>query len=172
MQQVDRKFGGVAQSLFTLGTSLGLIPLYLFALMLDAGMSFVVVMQIVLFAAGILNLICAVIRGTVLEKIPHPKREIQSDNILRDFISENIRGLRLLLRVFPIFIVIVCVDALSDSFYDFAKNYYVNETLEFGYGEINLMILITLVISVPLALTAGHMFDKRGGKGLTLAVYR
>lgn len=171
MQQVDRRFGGVAQSLFTLGTSLGLVPLYLFALMLDTGMSFVAVMQILLFVAGVLYLICALIRGTVLEKIPLPKRAGQSDNILKDFISENARGLRLLMRVFPVFIAIICIDALSDSFYNFAKNYYVNETLNFGYAEINLMTLITLAFSVPLALVVGRVFDKRGGQGLALAVY-
>ncbi|MGY5874405.1 MAG: MFS transporter [Candidatus Thorarchaeota archaeon] len=171
MQQVDREFSGVAQSMFRLGTSLGLIPLYLFALMLDLGMSFITVMQIILFVAGILNLICAVIRVTGLEQLPLPKRKIQSDRLLKDFISENIRGLRLLLRVFPIFIVIICIDALSDSLYSFAKNYYVNETLGFGYVEINLMILITLAFSVPLALVVGRVFDKRGGQGLTLAVY-
>ena len=171
MQQVDRRLSGVAQSIFRLGTSLGLIPLYLFALMLDMGMSFVMVMQIMLFAAGVLNLICAIIRATGLEQLPLPKREIQSDSLLRDFISENIRGLRLLARGFPVFIVVLCVDALSDSFYSFAKNYYVNETLGFGYAEINLMILITLAFSVPLAIVVGRAFDKHGGQRVALAVY-
>ncbi|MGY5854310.1 MAG: MFS transporter [Candidatus Thorarchaeota archaeon] len=171
MQQVDREFSGVAQSMFRLGTSLGLIPLYFFALMLDLGMSFVTVMQIILFVAAILQFICAIIRVTGLEQLPLPKRESQSDDLLRDFIGENIRGLRLLVRVFPIFIVVICIDALSDSFYGFSKNYFVNETLEFGYAEINLMILITLAFSVPLALIVGRVFDKRGGQGLTLAIY-
>jgi hypothetical protein len=108
---------------------------------------------------------------TVLEQLPLPERKERSDTLLRDFINENIRGLRLLWRVFPIFIVIICVDALSDSFYGFTKNYYVNETLGFGYIEINLMILITLAFSVPFALVVGRVFDKRGGQGLTLVVY-
>ncbi len=171
MQQVDREFSGVAQSMFRLGTSLGIIPLYFFALMLDLGMSFVMLMQVTLFIAAILQFICAIIRATGLEQLPLPKRKTQSDDLLKDFISENIRGLRLLVRVFPIFIVVICIDALSDSFYSFSKNYFVNETLEFGYAEINLMILITLAFSVPLALAVGRVFDKRGGQGLTLAVY-
>ena len=157
--------------MFTLGTSLGLIPLYLFGLMLDIGMSFTVVMQIILFTAGILNLVCAVIRTVGLEQIPLPQRKTKSDNLLQDFIGENIRGFRLLWRVFPILILVICLDALSDSFYDFTKNYYVNETLEFGFAEINLMILITLAVSVPLALVVGRVFDKRGGQNLALAVY-
>jgi MFS family permease len=33
------------------------------------------------------------------------------------------------------------------------------------------MILITLAFSVPLALAVGRVFDKRGGQGLTVAVY-
>ncbi|MFW9793671.1 MAG: MFS transporter [Candidatus Thorarchaeota archaeon] len=171
MQQLDRRLGGVAQSLFTLGTALGVVPLYLFALMLDVGISFVIAMRIIFFIAAILNILCVLIRAFGLEQIPLPKRPAKSDNLLKDFVSENIRGFKLLIRVLPVLLFVLSLDALSDSFYDFAKNYYVNETLEFGYIEINLMILITLLISVPLALVVGRVFDRRGGQGLTLVVY-
>ena len=43
MQQVDRKFGGVAQSLFNLGSSLGLVPLFVISSLLDTGFEFVYV---------------------------------------------------------------------------------------------------------------------------------
>jgi len=171
MQQVDRRFGGVAQSLFNLGASLGLIPLYFIGVLLGAGYGFIYVMQVLLYASAILYFICAAIRAFGLESIPMPKRKNQSGNVLRDFISENVRGLKLLFRVFPIFVAVICIDALSDSFYAFANTYYLNETLNFGLGDINLMFLITLLISLPLTLYLGRFFDKHGGRKVTIAVY-
>jgi MFS family permease len=171
MEQIDRRLGGVAQSLFTLGATFGVVPLYLFALMLDVGLSLVIAMRIIFLAAAILNILNVFIRRFGLKQLPRPERTERSDNLLKDFVSENIRGFKLLARVLPVLLFILSLDALSDSFYNYAKIYYVNETLEFGYIEINLMILITLVISIALALVLGRVFDKRGGQGLTLAVY-
>ncbi|MFW9920890.1 MAG: MFS transporter, partial [Candidatus Thorarchaeota archaeon] len=171
MQQVDRKFGGVAQSLFNLGASLGLIPLYVISNLLGAGIEFVEVMRILLLVAAILYLIAAAVRAFALESIPIPKRYVSSGNLLRDFLAENIRGLRLLVRVFPVFVGLICLDALSDSFYQFANTYYLNETLEYTIGDINLMFLITLLISVPLTLWLGRFFDKHGGRKITVIVY-
>jgi MFS family permease len=153
MEQVDRRLGGVANSLFTLGTTWGLVPLFAVTILLDLGTGFVEIMQLLLFVAGILFLVSALI------------------NILRDFLSENIRGLKLLFKVFPIFVIVVGLDAFSDAFYRFGSLYFVNETLAFTIAEINLMILVTLAFSVPLTLWLGRVFDKRGGRGITIAVY-
>ncbi|MGV9170851.1 MAG: MFS transporter [Promethearchaeia archaeon] len=163
MEQIDRKFGGVAQSLFTLGTGLGLVPLYVVSILLNLGGVFVDVMRILLFIAGILYSVCAVIRATVLKSTKIPERQQDVDHILEDFKSENSRGLNLLAKVFPVFLAVLIVDALSDSFYRFTELYYMNETLDFGMHEINLILFITLLISVPLTLLIGHLFDKNGG---------
>ncbi|MHA2303269.1 MAG: hypothetical protein ACXACD_20190, partial [Candidatus Thorarchaeota archaeon] len=149
----------------------GLVPLFVVTILLDIGTSFVAIMQMMMFAAGILFLISAFIRLTVLKSLPKPERVKKEGNILRDFLSENIRGLKLLFKVFPVFVLIIGLDAFSDSFYRFASLYFVNETLSFTIGEINLMILVTLAFSVPLTLYLGRVFDKRGGRALTIAVY-
>ncbi len=171
MEQIDRRLGGVANSLFTLGTTWGLVPLFVVTILLDVGTSFIAIMQMLMFAAGILFLISAFIRFTVLKSLPRQERMKKEGNILRDFLSENVRGLKLLFKVFPVFVIIIGLDAFSDSFYRFASLYFVNETLSFTIGEINLMILVTLAFSVPLTLWLGRVFDKRGGRGLTIAVY-
>ncbi|MFW9845458.1 MAG: MFS transporter [Candidatus Thorarchaeota archaeon] len=170
MEVIDRRHGGVAVSLFTLGTLLGLVPLLVVSIMLDARWVFVDVMRVMFFASGVLYIACTIIRMIWLDATPVPVRE-RSGSILRDVISENLRGLKLLVRVFPIFIAVMILDALSDSFYGFSNLYYVNETLNFGIGDINLMLLLTLIISVPLTLYLGSVFDKRGGKRLTIGVY-
>ncbi|MHA2064514.1 MAG: MFS transporter [Candidatus Thorarchaeota archaeon] len=171
MEQIDRRLGGVANSLFTLGTTWGLVPLFVVTILLDIGTSFTAIMQMLMFAAGILFLISALVRFTVLKSLPKPERVKKEGSILRDFLSENVRGLKLLFKVFPVFVLIIGLDAFSDSLYRFASLYYVNETLSFTIGEINLMILVTLAFSVPLTLWLGRVFDKRGGRGLTIGVY-
>ena len=171
MEQVDRRLGGVANSLFTLGTTWGLVPLFLVTILLGMGTGFIAVMQILLFIAGILYMLAALVRLTVLKSLPKPVRVERKGNILRDFLGENIRSLKLLFRVFPVFVAVISIDAFSDAFYRFASLYYINETLAFTIEEINLMILVTLIFSVPLTLYLGRVFDKRGGRGLTIAVY-
>jgi len=171
MEQVDRRLGGVANSLFTLGTTWGLLPLFLVTILLGMGTGFIATMQLLLLIAGVLYMIAALVRFTALKSLPKPDRAERDGNILRDFLGENIRGLKLLFRVFPVFVAVISIDAFSDAFYRFGSLYYVNETLAFTIEEINLMILVTLIFSVPLTLYLGRVFDKRGGRGLTIAVY-
>ncbi len=171
MEQIDRRHGGVAISLFTLGTVFGLFPLFAVGILLNFGMEFIPVMSTMFMMSGIAYMICAFIRIKWLDSTDPGKRALKSDNVIRDFFYENIRSIKLLARVFPVFIAVFCIDALSDTFYGFANLYYVNETLGFGIGDINLMLLLTLTFSIPLTLYLGRFFDKHGGKRLTLVVY-
>ncbi len=171
MEQVDRRFGGIANSLFTLGTAFGLVPLYVISVLFDFGWSFVSIMRLLMYVAGMLYMIAALIRVIALKSLPKYKRPGQEENVLRDFLGENIRGLKLLFKIFPVFVLVIGIDAFSDAFYRFASMYYLNETLAFGMYEINLMILITMIISVPLTLILGRVFDKHGGRRLTIVVY-
>jgi len=171
MEQIDRRLGGVANSLFTLGTTWGLVPLFAVSILLDMGTGFVSTMQLLLIAAGILFYLSGTVRFTMLKKLPRPERAVKDGNIIRDFLSENLRGFKLLFKVFPVFVLIIGLDAFSDAFYRFGSLYFVNETLAFTVEEINLMILVTLAFSVPLTLWLGRVFDKRGGRGVTIAVY-
>ncbi len=171
MEQMDRRHGGVGVSLFTLGTVFGLIPLFVVGVLLNFGVAFLGVMRTMFTFSGIAYMICALIRIRWLDPTQPRKREAKSDSVIRDFFSENIRSIKLLARVFPVFITVFCIDALSDTFYGFANLYYVNETLGFGIGDINLMLLLTLTFSIPLTLYLGRLFDKHGGKKLTLMVY-
>ncbi|MFW9953053.1 MAG: MFS transporter [Candidatus Thorarchaeota archaeon] len=169
-QVTDRKYGGVAVSLFTLGVLFGLGPLYAMGIMFNMGWDFILIMRTVFFIGAVAYLATIIIRIIWLESTPIPERE-RDKSIIKDFISESKRGLKLLFRIFPVFVTVIMIDALSDSMYNFSNLFYVNETLEFNIGQIFLMILITLAISVPLTLLLGRSFDKRGGKRITLVVY-
>lgn len=171
MEQIDRRHGGVAMSLFTLGTVFGLVPLFALGVLLNIGHTFVAVMRIMFFVSGVAYIVCAAIRIVWLDPTSGQKRPDCSKNIVRDFLRENVRGLRTLVKVFPVFIAVLSLDALSDTLYGFSSLYYVNETLSFGIADINLMMLLTLTISIPLTLLLGRFFDKHGGRRLTTVVY-
>ncbi len=171
MEQIDRRHGGVAISLFTLGTVFGLVPLFALGVLLNIGQTFVTVMRIMFFVSGVAYIVCAAIRIVWLDPTSGQKRPDRSKNIVRDFLRENVRGLKTLVKVFPVFIAVLSLDALSDTLYGFSSLYYVNETLSFGIADINLMMLLTLTISIPLTLLLGRFFDKHGGRRLTTVVY-
>jgi len=169
-ETMDRKHSGVAVSLFTLGTLFGLGPLFVIALMLNSGLTLVQAMRPIFFFGAVIYVICAGVRVVWLESTKIRERK-KSGGMLRDFLHENMRGLRMLVRVFPVFITVMMLDALSDGFYSFSTLFYVNETLAYGFGEINLMLLITLAVSIPITLYLGRVFDRRGGRRITVAVY-
>ncbi len=171
LEQIDRRHGGVAVSLFTLGTVFGLIPLYVVGILLGAGLIFEEAMRAMFFFSAIAYVVCALVRIVWLDSTTSHVRAKGDGGILRDFLSENFRGVKLLLKVFPVFIAIMCLDALSDTFYGFSSLYFVNETLSFGIADINLMLILTLLISIPLTLIVGRVFDKHGGRRLTIVVY-
>ncbi|MBN2229123.1 MAG: MFS transporter [Candidatus Thorarchaeota archaeon] len=169
-QVTDRRYGGVAVSLFTMGTLFALGPLFAMAIMFNMGWGFIAIMRTIFLVGAILFAVTAIIRIIWLDSTPIPNRE-RHQSILKDFISESFRGLRLLVRVFPIFVAVMMIDAMSDNMYGFSNLFYVNETLNFNIGQIFLMLLITLALSVPLTLFLGRWFDKHGGKRITIAVY-
>lgn len=169
-QVTDRKYGGVAVSLFMLGALFALGPLFAMAIMFNSGWGFIPIMRAIFFFGTVLYTLSVIIRILWLDHTPIPQRK-RHKSILKDFISESYRGLKLLVRIFPTFVAIMMIDALSDNMYNFSNLFYVNETLDFNLGQIFLMMLITLVISVPLTLILGRRFDKHGGKRITIAVY-
>ena len=169
-QVTDRKYGGVAVSLFMLGGLFALGPLFAMAIMFNSGLGLIPIMRTIFFFGGILFASVVVIRILWLESTPIPQRN-RNESLLKDFISESYRGLKLLIRIFPTFVMIMMIDALSDNMYNFSNLFYVNDTLDFNLGQIFLMMLITLAVSVPLTLILGRRFDKHGGKRITIAVY-
>ena len=75
MEQIDRRYGGVAVSLFMMGTVLGLIPLFFFGVMLEANFTFIYAMRMMLLVISIAYLACTVIRLITLDPSPPKKRE-------------------------------------------------------------------------------------------------
>ena len=81
-QIIDRKYGGVAISLFTMGALFGLGPLFAMAILFNSGWTFILIMRAVFFIGAILCGITVVIRILWLESTPIPERT-RNTSILR-----------------------------------------------------------------------------------------
>ena len=130
MEQIDRRLGGVANSLFTLGTTWGLVPLFVVSILLQLGTGFVATMQLLLLAAGFLYFLSRVVRLTVLKKLQRPERAAREGSIIRDFLNENVRGFKLLFKVFPIFVLITGIKSHGKSSLNIGRDSFFAEVTD------------------------------------------
>jgi MFS family permease len=169
MQNVPKKQSGFALSLFTSGRGMGIIALVAFGF-LQPAIGFTVAFRLMYFVTGLCLIVSAGIRGAVLE--PANTERTPSDKpILSEFLSENIKAGRMLLAAIPGLVLVIVLDALSDSFFNFAAIIYTYEDLSIDISGINLMLVTQLLISVPLLLKMGRLTDRKGVKKAAMAVY-
>ncbi len=170
-EQMPQEHSGLAMGIFQTSSGFGLIGLGLVTYFLAIGISFVATIQLVFLIGSICYFIAAAIRTVFLAPAIPIKRENQEKNRARDFLRQNANALKLLYIILPTFMAVLILDALSDGFYRFVSILYLNEALAFTYGEISLMLIIVLAFSIPLSITVGGFFDKRGSRRAILIVY-
>ncbi len=166
---LPRELGGIGMGLYMAGRAFSLIGLTLFGAFLSFGLPFVYAAQIMFLLTGISYFINAIIRIVFLD--PGRKIESQGASIITDFIHQYHITLKVLFLIFPIFIFVLLVDALSDGIYNYVYLFYINESLGFSIGSINLMMMFTLLISVPLNLKTGSFLDKHGSNKTIMIIY-
>ncbi len=170
-EQIPPEHSGLAMGIFQTSSGFGLIGLGLVTWLLEIGTPFVITIQIVFLIGAICYIIAAIIRAVFLRP-PKPINRINREkNAPREFIKQNSNALKLLYLILPIFMAVLILDAFSDGFYRFVSMFYLNETLAFTIGEISIMLIIVLAFSIPLSVTVGGFFDRRGSRRAILAVY-
>jgi MFS family permease len=170
-EQIPPQHSGLAMGIFQTSSGFGLIGLGLVTWLLASGTPFVITIQIVFLVGAICYIIAAIVRAIFLRP-PKPINRINRDkNAPREFIKQNSNALKLLYLILPIFMTVLILDAFSDGFYRFVSMFYLNEALAFTIGEISLMLIIVLAFSIPLSVTVGGFFDRRGSRRAILAVY-
>ncbi len=162
---------GLAMGIFQTGSGFGLIGLGLITWLLGIGTPFIATIQFMLFIGGICYVLAAIIRSIFLAPAQKIERKNRNGNKLQDFFIQNANAMKLLLIILPVFMGILIIDALSDGFYRFVSMFYLNETLAFTIGEISLMLIVVLAFSIPLSVTVGGFFDRRGSRKAILVVY-
>lgn len=169
MENVPKDHSGFALSLFTAGRVFSVFGLLLFGF-LEPILGFPEAFRFIYFITGLSLIIASVIRAIFLES---PKREIQGNDKtnLSNFVSENVRAVKLLLLAIPGLMFVVVLDTLSDSFFSFAALIYTYEELSVDIAGINVILLSQLVISFPLLLKMGRVSDRKGVKKAAVIVY-
>ncbi len=170
-EQIPQEHSGLAMGIFQTSSGFGLIGLGLVTWLLAIGTPFVVTIQIVFLVGAICYIIAAIIRAILLAPPQPIYRKNRDTNASREFLKQNFNALRLLYIILPIFIGVLILDAVSDGFYRFVSMFYLNEALAFSIGEISLMMIVVLAFSIPLSVTVGGFFDRRGSRRAILLVY-
>ncbi|MGY5874113.1 MAG: MFS transporter [Candidatus Thorarchaeota archaeon] len=169
MDNIPREHSGLALSLFTAGRSFGIITLLVFGAMLPL-IAFGEALRFIYLAIGILLLLCTIIRAVYLESSGKQEKNGER-HILKDFVVENGRIIRLLLTTVPGMLAVMIIDGISDAIFKFGALIYTNVTLNVEFAGINVILLATLLIQVPLLLKVGRFTDRMGVQKASLLVY-
>jgi len=169
MDNIPKEHSGLGISIFSAGRVLGIITLGVFVI-LTPMLGFGVSLRLMYLTGGVFLVIAAFTRAVLLEgKTPELKREGMS--LVRSFVQDNKRALKLLFKAVPGMIAIVIIDSLSDSLFKFGAYIYIYEVVGIEITGLILMSIITIVVSVPMMLGTGRMSDRRGEKRTALIVY-
>ena len=168
MDNIPREHSGLALSLFTAGRTLSIITLAVFAFLYPL-VGFEAYRQIHL-VGGIFLFGSTIARAIFLESNPQKKR-VAGSKLLKCFIEDNNRAIKILLKILPGMMAVCFLDAISDSFFKFGALIYINSTLLIDIQSIAIMMIATLIIQVPLLLKLGRLSDRKGVKSTALVVY-
>ncbi len=169
MESIPKEHGGLGIGLFNTGKIFGIITLLAFGIIIPI-FGFPESFRLVYLTAGILVFFCSLLRAVYLEPCEVNSRN-KDETIWKDFVKENKRAFQLLLASAPGLLTVVILDSLSDNIYRFAALVYTYEVLEIDILGINMILIFTLIISVPLMLKVGRLTDEKGVKRGALIVY-
>jgi len=169
MDNIPSKHSGLALSLFMVGRSLGTVTILVF-LIIEPILGFAETFRRMYLLTGVFLLICAAARAYYLDPNPQ-KGRVEGTPLWKDFVAENRQAIGILVRMMPGVLIVVIIDALSDSLFGFGALIYTNEILGVSYRGIAIMMFVYLAILIPLLLKTGRMSDTKGARGTALAVY-
>ncbi len=169
MDNIPSKHSGLSLSLFMVGRSLGTVTILVF-LIIEPILGFAETFRRLYLLTGIFLLICAAARAYYLDPSPQ-KGRVEGTPLWKDFVTENRQAIGILVRMMPGVLVIVIIDALSDSLFHFGALIYTNEILGVSYRGIAIMMFVYLAILTPLLLKTGRMSDMKGARRAALIAY-
>ncbi len=168
---IPREYAGVAIGIFQTTAGFGLLGLGIITWWLWIGIPFIQTVQFGFLLGATLFIIAAIIRVIYLAPAKPIPRDKRSASNLRDFLSQNNHARKMILAILPVFLGVLILDAISDGLYNFVNMYFLNEALDFSVGEISLMLVVVLALSIPLSIRVGGFFDQRGSRRAIFIVY-
>jgi hypothetical protein len=169
MENIPREHSGLALSLFTSGKSFGIVTLLVFGSIVPF-IGFSESIRFIYLVTGFLLILCSVARHVLLDSSTNGESK-RDDHLLRDFMQKNAATMKLLAKLMPGVILVMIIDGLSDSIFKFGALIYTNETVGIDIAGINVILLTTLIVSVPLLLKVGRFTDRMGVEKASIVVY-
>ncbi|MCF2137081.1 MAG: MFS transporter [Candidatus Thorarchaeota archaeon] len=169
LDNIPREHSGLGLSLFTAGRVLGVVTLICVNLLLPF-YGFPATFRLLAIIGGLSLVFSTGLRTAFLDPCP-PTRNRRTERLWKDFLLENGRTIRTLLKLLPGAIIIITLDAFSDSLFNFGALLYANEYLGISINSISIMLATVLLISVPLLLKIGRLSDRWGIRKSALVIY-
>ncbi|RDE13268.1 MAG: hypothetical protein C4K47_06500 [Candidatus Thorarchaeota archaeon] len=169
MDNIPQKDSGLALSLFSAGRSFGVLTLIPFGILVPI-IGFCLAMRFCFVTAGLLFFVCTAARAYLLTSSVQ-KESAPNVPLWKDFIRKNRYAVSLLFRIMPGVLVVVILDSFSDALFQYGTLLYTNEYLGVSISGITIIVLVSLVVSVPLLLKVGRFSDERGVRKAALIVY-
>lgn len=151
---------GTGISLFTLTGIFGILGLLLVGILITDG--FVEGLRVFFFLAGISSMIDFFIRLFFLEQTAiEDKEETKEKNgFARDLVIQYSTGLKVMLATIPLLFLVFLLDVISDTNYQFAQNFFLNEEVGMNYDILNYTMIGSTIVGVIGGLAAGALLDR------------
>ncbi len=131
---------------------------------------FVSGMRIALLFAGIVIVFLGIARWAYLTD-PPKNPDISQTPSLTGLVKENSHTLRFIYRIAPAFVLITCIDAVSDTLYNFIIYFFLNEKAGITEAELLTGQLTLDALSIPLILLLSFRIAKSNGKKVFFLLY-
>ncbi|MFX0061224.1 MAG: MFS transporter [Candidatus Hermodarchaeota archaeon] len=151
---------GTGTSLFTLTSVFRVLGLTLVGIFIVN--DFVNGLRLFWFIAAFGSLIDFIIRLKFL-KIQEGRKKLldgMENRLISDVLAQYKTGLKVLIVTIPLFFTVFLLDAISDIFYQFAQQFFLNEQVGMSYSIINYTMIGSTIIGVIGGLFAGFLLDK------------
>ncbi len=157
---IPKAQSGLGFSLFKIGNILGIGVLFIINI-LSIRYGFLTTMRILYISAAIVSFICAVFQFFTLRSDTDKDKENYKSKLpsFREVLRDNITGLKLNFVLLPAYLIIVVLDSLSDSFYNYIVNYYSLDYLGVDLLDFNYIFIAITILSLILGVIVGRMVD-------------
>jgi MFS family permease len=150
---------GTGTSLFTFGGVFSIIGLLIVGFLITPG--FVEGLNVFWYAFSIIATINFFSRLFFLEKTQATNNsETVSKGLIPDLLSQYRIGFSVLIATIPLFLVVFLLDVASDTYYNFSRNFFLNETVGMSYIAINVTMIGATILGVIGGLSAGFLLDR------------
>ncbi|MFW9856295.1 MAG: MFS transporter [Candidatus Thorarchaeota archaeon] len=157
-ESIPPKQMGIGTSLFTVGGIFSILGLVSVGVLIQG--DFVEGLRLFFLLTSISSFVDFLIRFKFLKVSTNHFESPPARNPLREMFGQYRTGLNVFLVTIPLFALVFFIDVISDTSFQFAQNFYLNETVQMSYTAINYTMIGASCIGVIGGLVAGRLLDR------------